>query len=297
MRRNYIERATATLGVLAMLAIFASCSAPMRATPVVSELVAPGDPARVPLRRAHAVPCVEARINGSLGLFAIDTGSEFSAISPAFADTLGLVPKESSQRIYDAHGERVDLRVATLSDIRLGAAHFTSLNVIVTELPESMQVDGFLGRRLFDYVALTIDGPRDLVVIDQSPPEGLGDDATTLSIVPNKRREILVPALVAGRDLSLIVDTGSAADLCLTSDDALGLPFEPDAESVDSSALGSTKQLRYARLAGELRIGGVTIDHPRVLIGTTQSIVGGRLWREAVVTIDGPSRRVRIAAG
>jgi clan AA aspartic protease (TIGR02281 family) len=98
------------------------------------------------LRRASKdVILARAQINGVSGLFAIDTGASFVAVSKTFADKAKLAALQTGKVGMQTANGVAAASLATIAKIRLGAARADAVPAVIMDKPPGRGVDGLLG--------------------------------------------------------------------------------------------------------------------------------------------------------
>ncbi|MFY9719053.1 MAG: aspartyl protease family protein [Candidatus Cybelea sp.] len=121
---------------------------------------------QVPFIVADPLPVIYATINGKRGTFVVDTGGTVD-LDTSFAQSLGLKLESAGMGTF-AGGQHAPLASSTIDSITLGGATAYDMPVSVLPMPAKlfpMQIDGIIGTTLFERFLVTIDYPRDRLVI------------------------------------------------------------------------------------------------------------------------------------
>lgn len=260
---------------------------------------------RVPfeLRDAFPVPVVAVDLgDGRPRLFAVDTAAACSAlVRGRVARELGLAA-EGSARVGDSGGAVRSAAMVTLPSLRVAGllardvpavAHTPSADHAAS-IPDDL--DGILGRYLFEDLLLTLDYPgRELRLASGKRLEpGPG-------VIPWEAASGVMQLRldVAGVEVPVLLDTGHRGPLTLPASWAERLPLDGAFVEVGAVATVSTRyENRGARLDGRLRIGSASFEAPPVVFsaGDAPSLLGGGLLRHLVVSVDQRSGLLRFEA-
>ena len=252
----------------------------------------PTGPATVPLLPGLR-PSIDVMIDG-IGPFhmLVETGAGATAMTPAaFAR---LVPPSDTLSIR---------RRARVSDsARVGSAIFSRLTVRQVAQLGVPGVDGILALDAFRNALLTIDFPNArLTLSPDTLPDANGRDVLTLG---SASIFWSVPMLLPSGDIDAILDTQSVLSLSAMPATVKSLVFT-SLPAVVGRARGPTVgdvPLQRARLAGDARLGGYTLQEPLVdlfpfppQLPKDAFILGLEILRNFTVSLDQRSGRIRFS--
>ena len=255
--------------------------------------IAPGQVA-VPGQLVSNLLLIEGTVAGAGPYrFLIDTGASVTLVSdrvatrlPDFQVARGTAPVQ----VVSAAGGATLLGSTTLPTLELGAARFAGIRAAVYDFADfsnhlGVTVDGILGFPIFRDVLLTLDYPRERVVITpRFPARTIPGTAVPFAIEDGTRP--LVNVELGNDTFMALLDSGS--DLAFTLNPAgLNPPFKsgPRAGPIVSTLSGSTPG-QIGRLATNLRIGTCEIREPRVTLTEQLSTIGGEILKYYTVTFD-----------
>lgn len=261
-------------------------------------------PAELPAQVVANFFLIEARqTDGRTYRFVVDTGSTATLVSPRLAEALRTRAKRQPARpvqVRGADGGETSLAPATLRELRLGAARFRRVPVLVHDLADlsahlGLRVDGLLGFPLFARSALTLDYPHGRLALAPAlaaPDQPPGPDALAFN---REQGTPLVPVQLGNESFVVLLDTGSDAALTLNP---AGLhprfAVEPRPGKVVSSLVGDRPQL-IGRLEQSLSLGRHRFDRPVVDLTDQLSSLGGDALRHFTITFDSGRNTVTFA--
>lgn len=266
----------------------------IRARPARTELRSPVVEARLDLGSGQ--PVVEATINGE-GPFklVLDTGAKATKLDDDVVTSLGLRLVRKTE-IHQAPGVTPTVfEVVGIDSLALGGAVFRDCEATVLDYDEvfggKRRCDGVLGYPVFADCLLTLDYPRERVVLKQ----GELPAADKREILDYEERDGLagIPVVISRIPVEIIVDSGMAGAIALAEglEDGVALALQP----AKRSDIASQLNIREARLSGTLRLGRHRVIEPPVYFFGTGSAVGHKVLRHFVVTLDQKNGRVRFA--
>jgi predicted aspartyl protease len=255
----------------------------------------------VPLTVINNMLFVDARIDGGPVVTGIlDTGAEMLVLSPARVAASHLVARTHSMIVVGVDGKKERmLPFARVAHVQLGGLTLSSVEAPVLdeieEFGEAMGVplDALVGGPLLRTKLVTIDYAAQRLVVERGElPEPNGVDLLATdpdSVVPR------VSIIVAGKPMSAAIDTGCSSWLDLPAELEASLPLKqagiPGAKHISANGEGRD---RYARLNGELRIGGYVLVDPPVHFGAGAARVCAQLLRHFAITLDAMHARARL---
>jgi hypothetical protein len=252
-----------------------------------------------PIEIINGKPFVMATVNGKGPFrFVIDTGTGGDAfVTASLAGKLGL-PVVGQARLSDpsgAGGARVPMLL--IDSLRVAGVEFKAVKAVEHQLGDAgEQCEGLLGFTLFRDHLLTLDFPNRRMTLSSGAlaPDG---ERSVLSfhmpagvpVVPIRIGDLLVDAQI---------DTGGGG-LSLPEQLAPRLRFstEPTVFGKGQS-LATRFQIKSARLASNIRLGGYTFDHPFVEINPAFPLAnfGSYPMQSFVLTFDQKNGLIRFAA-
>jgi hypothetical protein len=257
------------------------------------ERLEPGQVA-LPGRTVSHLLMVEGTIGGAGPYrFLIDTGSSVTLVSDRIAETLpdfraagGLAPVQ----VISAAGGSTLLGSTTLPSLELGTATFANIRAAVYDFADfsnhlGLTVDGILGFPIFRDVLLTLDYPRNRVVLSpRFPARTIPGVAIPFALEDGTRP--IVNVELGGSTFMALIDSGS--DLSFTlNPTGLNPPFKsgPRNGPVVSTLSGSDPR-QIGRLADTLSLGTCEIREPRVMLTDQLSTIGAEILRHYTLTFD-----------
>jgi predicted aspartyl protease len=231
----------------------------------------------------------------------LDTGAPSVVVSPAVARREGWPVRNGELYSVDAIGNRHDAGVANAKMIRVGGgATFRDFDAMIMS-PRSLKFgegtgDGALGLMLFHDVLLTVDFPRNRLVIESGGlPEPNGRDIVEMRI--DGAGHAFVPVRIGTREMWAMIDTGYSAGLAVPKSEARQFPGTSRAVTGDMvTTWHGTVRSKTARLTETLRVGEQVFLRPVVDVGISSDVVLGIDYlRYFAVTIDQRNGRARFA--
>ena len=255
----------------------------------------------VPLHDFHGRPVVDVILAGQGPFrFILDTGADVSVIDHALAKRLEL-ETIAEEEIGSPLGGTVPARRMRLSEVDVSGVKLGTIEALAIDLaavigggdaPVGVLASGaFEGRSLiFDFMQ-----PR-LTVGDELLPAADGVEIVDFCS-PTGKPSLSVE--IGGQRHCVNVDTGSPAVLALplAAADSLPLDGEPAVRG-HARLVGTEVSVWGARLEGELRAGGLTLENPELSFIETAPIgnLGQGFLRQTELTVDHANRRLRVRA-
>lgn len=215
-----------------------------------------------------------------------DTGASACVVSRDAAISLGLPLLSDARWIESAAGARS--RAATKTELRgltCGSVRLRDVEAVVLDLAHiNPPIDGIVNPQAFAGIVM-LDEDRGRVVVSGHEPNDMQAFAWASADRPSLR------ALVAGREVAVVLDSGATGSFSLPFDLIAALPG-PKVERPVVHVDGSTWRPTH-RLDGEVEIGGVTFEHPVVHGAWGAARAGRRVLRElGPIAIDSERRLV-----
>lgn len=231
--------------------------------------------------------------------FLIDTGANTTLVTPEFAQRYGYKPDPSRSvapvNIVAADGQTVALPATTIRRLELGDARFENISARIYDCAAlsshlGIKIDGILGFPLFRETLLTLDYPRDRVVL---APAG-GNALIPGAAVPfnNANKTPLITVRLGEHAFVALLDSGSDAALSLNP---VGLSahfaYGPREGSTVNTLAGDRPQ-RIGRLTEALNLADYLLPAPIAELSDELSALGGAVLQNFSVTFDQERDRV-----
>jgi hypothetical protein len=260
--------------------------------PIKIELVGP---VSIPMRVFDQTrPGIEVMINGrGPFLFAVETGGPFGVILDAkVADALTLKPPS---------GGSDPLR--SIESLQIGPLALRNVTAFVRDGTGLIGVDGMLGLSTFKELVLTVDYPRHQIRLEpDSLPAPNGRDIVPLIRTGMGGMLVGVQSDFAGRPVKLVIDTQGGTTVMCGPDAAEEFSFATPAVVAGQASIGGANgpgvAVTSARLKGDVRFGGVTVQRPIVNVaplGPIECIIGTELLSNFSMTVDQKTMRARFS--
>ena len=193
-----------------------------------------------------------------------DTGTNGNLIDTGLADRLGLPNTGPSPSIDGSTGKPVAGHDSFIRDARLGGVAIQDARATALAYDQTDEV-GIFGPNSFPESLVEMDGPRSRLVIRRRTPDAVPASASTPYL--GSDGDALPSAVLdfGGLKVPAILDSGNDAPIILPAafKDRLALESAPKPVGFAVSA-GGRQPIMMARLAGSVRIGGVTVVKPKV---------------------------------
>lgn len=261
----------------------------------------------VPVRvnRRTGLILVPVRVGDQESVFLLDTGASHSVITPDLADRAGL-DRAVQPVLPDEFGNlgREPIPVARVNRLEAGAAAWEQFDALVMDLAHLEKalgepLDGILGMNVLGQAPFTLDLPRSRIGLYARPPR------PDIAPLPSRvdRRRYWVRARLDGKDLELLLDTGSSrtfvADPLVTGPQpGEGILPHSGADSADhenkpGNVLPSTASRTTARATpSTLSIGSISLSVPSIERQGAQNLLGMDLLRRVKTVVDPGRQRV-----
>ncbi len=230
--------------------------------------------------------------------FLVDTGANTTLVTPEFAKRYGVkdaYAPAAPVNVFSADGIPVALAPVTIRQIELGDARFENITARIFDCAAlsahlGVKIDGILGFPLFRETLLTLDYPRNRVVL---APVG------SAAIVPghsvpfsNANKTPLISIRLNERTFIALLDSGSDSALSLNPIGLLpSFTFGPREGSTVNTLAGDRPQ-QLGRLSESLFVADYAFPAPIVELSDELSSIGGSILRHFTVTFDQDRDRV-----
>ena len=272
-----------------VLLLLAGCS--VRPAGRATETLLPPDGVEVPLKLDNDRPLVEVLVNGQGPYrFLIDTACETVIVDRKVADACGLqrVGKEFPGNKYRAG----------VGDLKIGTAKFRDLDVWVFDIagidPVAPAVDGVLGPPIFADCCLTLDMPRERLIINRH--ELSAGTPHVVAMEPTQPAIVVQLGLADGSMINqkLLLATGFTGSLSLPADVRPSLGPLVEAGVLLRQTNGRRTADQIERLSSGLRLAGWTVEGAEAIFSDEPPCAGIRLLREFRLTFDWRRRLVQL---
>ena len=228
--------------------------------------------------------------------FLIDTGANTTLVTPEFAQRYGAKPNPVALvNIVSADGQTIALPATTIRRLELGDARFENISARIYDCTAlsahlGVKIDGILGFPLFRETLLTLDYPRDRVVL--APARG--NPLIPGAAVPfnNANKTPLISVRLGDQPFVALLDSGSDAALSLNP---VGLSphftYGPREGGTVSTLAGDRPQ-SLGRLKETLNLADYLLPTPIVELSDELSAIGGAVLQNFSVTFDQERDRV-----
>ena len=234
--------------------------------------------------------------------FIVDTGSTVTHVSPEFAKRYGVKnpgpPTAPDIRVKSATGETLVLAPVTLHRLELGDAHFDDVPAVVNAASCAqfsahlgVKIDGILGFPLFRETLLTLDYPRERILLAPAGSTALIPGV----VIPfnNANKTPIIDVRVGERTFIALLDSGSDSALSINAVGGLSpfFAYGPREGTIVSTLTGDHPQ-QIGRLDEPLAIGSYIIAKPIADLSDELSAIGGAILENFAVTFDQEHDRV-----
>lgn len=226
--------------------------------------------------------------------FLIDTNSTVTLVSPDLAKRYAVKnappPFNAPQmHVKSADGGMVLLAATTLRRLELGDARFDDVPVLIYDCAAlsahfGVKIDGILGFPLFRETLLTLDYPRNRVLLNPTAPPPLLPGVT----IPfnNESKTPLIPIRLGDTTFVALIDSGSTAPLSLNPVGLKPVYAAGPRSGPIVSTLSGDHVSQVGRLADTLMIGSYALPRPLVEVTDELSSIGGEVLKNFTVTFD-----------
>jgi len=247
----------------------------------------------------HDKPYVMVKVNGKGPFrFVIDTGTGGQAlVTPALAEVLGL-PAAGQAHLNDPSGLGGKSAPMVLMDrLEVAGVEFHGVRAVEHGVNgEDGACDGVLGFTLFRDYLLTLDYPNRRMVLEKGALTPDGERTVLPFRMPDG---VPIAAMEIGKlRIEALMDSGGDG-LSLPEGLASRLKFAVDPVAFAAGQSFSTRfEIKAAKLAGDVRLGGYTFERPFVEIHAAFPLAnfGGCPMQSFAVTFDQKSLLMRMEA-
>ena len=169
------------------------------------------------LKNPGQLPLVRATVNGTEGVFVLDTGAEITVLTPQFAERANLGGRIHQQGAQvNGSGDGVDF--AMIATLKIGDAEFQNFHALLVDVSHLKQgigeePAGILGNNVLLDAPLTLDYRNGQATWN-------GEIPASAVAVPSRFEglSILLAASLDGKRLPLLLDTGSSVNALFRKD-------------------------------------------------------------------------------
>jgi len=130
----------------------------------MSPVQSPSSPVIVPLRMSGSAAFVTVMLNQSLQAnMLVDTGATYTLVSRRIASGLRLY--ESSRAVLSTANGPINVPLATMQSVKLGAAEAANLTVAIQDISPHSGVDGLLGLNFLSRFHTSIDSRQQRLIL------------------------------------------------------------------------------------------------------------------------------------
>jgi predicted aspartyl protease len=232
---------------------------------------------------------VSAIVNGQSGIFILDTGADFTILTPQFAKRLGLYSDALKGRFAGSQSIDRKVKYAPINSFKLGTVKYFNFYAAILDLDHINQamhsdVAGIIGNNLLNQTAYSIDWKKNTLTLDSrriDPPA----DAIPISIRNNR---IYCLAQINGKEVPFALDTG--AYRCLLSNEELahlGIPEKKKSlVEMPQIDIAEARQLKQTLIkVDEFKFGKISRkDYPMLI--WDHNVLGMDLLESYILTVD-----------
>ena len=257
----------------------------------------------VPFQLVDGRILIEARLDGAGPFhFIFDSGAS-AVLSPEVAGQLGL--QLSNQRLESGTGsDLVELATGSVRRLEVGQVELENQVFDITSMRDMppmfgrAQIDGILGRPLFDKMTIRVDYDQRTIAFYDS--ENYKPGLSDIAIPFTRIRDVpLIEASLDGHTGRFGVDLGARSSLIIMrsfadQNDLVGL-FDQSAEIITGWGLGGPIKSKLGR-ARSFEFGGIVVHDPLVRLSAQKSgllnksdiagLIGADILQQFMVTFD-----------
>jgi len=250
----------------------------------------------VPFVHAGEGELVPSEMCGDFFVLTLTIGDDSSRTLTLILDTGAMVTVLDSDAVKRltgrsvSEGARVSIREAAS-----GPLHYRKLPAIVREVGHlsralGREIDGILGYSAFNGLLLTLDYPAEEVRIREGKlPRGGGDEIYRLG---GKRRPT-IRMVVGGKQLKLLIDSGSGSSLTIGESHAPEWKIQPRTVALYTK-INRLEPRMAGRSLGNIKFGPTDMEQPIVEVTTSTELIGTKVLRHFSLTFDVARRQMLV---
>jgi clan AA aspartic protease (TIGR02281 family) len=248
---------------------------------------------------------VEATLDGRTVRLALDTGADFSVLTPAAAERLGYTLSKAWVAGSGAEGATVVARWTSIPDFAIGNAHLRSSIVYVLPLPNEFAYDGIVGMNFFKSFAPRFDYAAGELTLQLADGFVAPSGVSALPVRLDGAGKVLVEARIAEVAGWFSLDTGKQSALAIFRPSVERYRrrevLAPSVRMVTGAGVGGLTRGDYVRASefvlGEHRLRGVVTSLSLAKSGLYGSDawmgnIGAEILRRFTMTLDVAGRRL-----
>ena len=233
---------------------------------------------------------VPVTVNGVLGRFLLDTGSDVFLVTPAFSERAELPLIGVAELSTAVGGSESELR--NIDTFLLGNVELSGVPAAVASLSG---VDGAVGLALFEAAVVEVDYRNARVKLFQPPATRAPANGATRSVLLPEAIGFVLPTIeVNGQTINSVrVDTGSAGGLLIPSSQGQAILSSVDETAPSTVTTSNGSVVGTAFIADTVQLSGFRLTDQFVVLNpspTTAVLLGNLILKQFVVTFDLPNR-------
>lgn len=184
-------------------------------------------------------------------------------------------------------------KLVSLMSIQIGNAHFQ--DVVVGARAWDENIDGVIGFNLFSDCLLTMDYPRQRIILRKGAlPPANGKDIFTYGL---DNRSPTLEIAIGNERVNLLVDTGAAQGVVIPDTVASKLQFAGGLVAGPNLSTFDTPKSRalLGRLSGDITIGIHIISEPTIHVWNDVPVIGSGLLQDFILTFDQKNRTLKMS--
>jgi predicted aspartyl protease len=233
---------------------------------------------------------VRAIVNGHPGEFILDTGAEFTSITPEFAEKLKLTGDTNPNSLFTKiSSTSKQIQNVAISSFKVGELEYFNFYAAILDLKHINQavhseIAGILGNNLLNQTAYTINWKSNTLTFTtrlQKPPAG----ALPISIRTNR---VFLNVEVNGKSTEFALDTGAYRSLLSTRDmNRLEIPANKKqlVEAPEIDIEKSLSQKQTVATLDHLKVGLIDRKNFPIMVWS-HSVLGMDLLKPYILTVD-----------
>ena len=257
----------------------------------------------IPMQDRGGRPVVDVKINGKGPYrFVLDTGAVTTVVSDELSRELSLTPPAGVQ--VASVGDGPAPAIVVIHDLRIGKVMLEGMIAAAMPLGGLLKGEdaprGILSAASFPGCLLTYDYPGKRILIKRGALKA--DDSRSIFQYTEDQILPTVPLRIAGHDMQVHLDTGSAFGLTLPVKFLTELPLAVQPKEAGRVRTGGGEfPVSIARLNGTIELGKYKLDLDEVRFsdarpgpGPAVGNIGYDILRNFVVTLDSRNRRIQL---